>query len=63
MIISPSAISPYKITTFQSGGQTPFSFGNALEFDGVNDYTSSSLTKAELGTSFTIGSWLKLDSY
>jgi len=62
MIISPSAISPYKIPTFQSGGEVPFSFGNALKFDGVNDYTSSSLTKAELGTSFTIGSWLKLDS-
>jgi hypothetical protein len=62
MIISPSAISPYKIPTFQSGGEVPFSFGNALEFDGVNDYTSSSLTKAELGTSFTIGCWLKLDS-
>jgi len=41
MIISPSAISPYKIPTFQSGGGVPpFSFGNALQFDGVNDYVS-----------------------
>ena len=41
MIISPSAITPYKIPTFQSGGGVPsFSFGNALEFDGVNDYVS-----------------------
>jgi hypothetical protein len=62
MIISPSAISPYKIPTFQSGGEVPFSFGNALKFDGVNDYTSTPLTKAELGTSFTIGTWIKLDS-
>jgi hypothetical protein len=41
MIISPSAISPYKIPTFQSGGGVPpFSFGNALQFDGVNDFVS-----------------------
>lgn len=43
-------------------GATPFSFGNALQFDGVNDYTSTSITNVELGTSFTIGGWIKLDS-
>jgi len=50
MIISPSAISPYKIPTFQSGGEVPFSFGNALEFDGVNDYVSSYTLTSNVST-------------
>ena len=56
MIISPSAISPYKIPTFQSGGGVPpFSFGNALQFDGVNDYVSfSNLTTT---TTWTVSYW------
>jgi hypothetical protein len=57
MIISPSAISPYKIPTFQSGGQPPFSFGNALKFDGVNDYVSfSNITTT---TTWSISFWFK----
>ena len=62
----PSAAAAYSVRRLSSDYATPtnseFSFGGALQFDGVNDYTSSSLTKAELGTSFTIGCWLKLDS-
>ena len=57
MIISPSAISPYKIPTFQSGGGvTPFSFGNALKFDGVNDYVS--YTDLETNSSYTLSLWI-----
>ena len=56
MIISPSAISPYKIPTFQSGGEVPFSFGNALEFDGVNDFVD--ITELSLSGQFTISMWI-----
>ena len=62
MIISPSAISPYKIPTFQSGGEVPFSFGNALEFDGVNDYVSyPSLTPLNSSTQASYSFWLKIN--
>jgi hypothetical protein len=56
MIISPSAISPYKIPTFQSGGEVPFSFGNALQFDGVNDFVD--ITEISLSGQFTISMWI-----
>lgn len=59
MIISPSSISPYKIPTFQSGGGVPpFSFGNALKFDGTDDFVSlSPITLSSEG--FTISFWNK----
>ena len=58
MIISPSAISPYKIPTFQSGGEVPFLFGNALKFDGTDDFVSlSPITLSSAG--FTISFWNK----
>lgn len=60
MIISPSAISPYKIPTYQSGGGTPpFSFGNALKFDGVNDYVS--FPSLSITGAFTFNFWFKAD--
>ena len=67
MIISPSVISPYKIQTFQSGGEVPFSFGNALKFDGVNDYVNtpndsfSSLFYNANGK-YTVSIWVKPNS-
>ena len=58
MIISPSAISPYKIPTFQSGGGAPpFSFGNALQFDGVNDFVNFNDTYLNGKTVFTVNMW------
>jgi hypothetical protein len=59
MIISPSVISPYKIQTFQSGGQTPFSFGNALEFDGVNDVVNTDNISIGVAASFNF--WINTD--
>jgi len=56
MIISPSAISPYKIPTFQSGGEIPFSFGNALKFDGTDD-NATSTTKTITGI-YSVHFWL-----
>jgi len=58
MIISPSAISPYKIPTFQSVGEVPFSFGNALQFDGVNDYVSV-VPIFQNNNIFTVNCWFK----
>jgi hypothetical protein len=87
MIISPSAISPYKIPTFQSGGapfvglldtypnapaaysvrqlssdyakptDSEFSFGNALEFDGADDYVDFSTIN--LTDTYTLSFWVK----
>ena len=60
MIISPSAISPYKIPTFQSGGVVPpFSFGNALQFDGVNDFVD--FTPVSFTGNFTINFWVNMN--
>lgn len=60
MIISPSAISPYRIATYQSGGGTPpFSFGNALRFDGINDYVLL-ITKVTNVTQQTMSWWSRL---
>ena len=63
MIISPSAISPYKIPTFQSGGGVPpFSFGNALKPDGFNDLVSIPSGGIAVGSNdFTISFWVKVN--
>jgi hypothetical protein len=62
MIISPSAISPYKIPTFQSGGEVPFSFGNALQFDGVNDKVSIGQNLSNVGD-VTLSVWFKVNAF
>jgi hypothetical protein len=41
------------------GGEVPFSFGNALDFDGVNDYVS--FTPIPL-TDFTVNLWFNVDA-
>lgn len=50
-----------KATIFKnnaSGGQVPFSFGNALKFDGVNDYASS--VQKTITGSYSMFFWIKL---
>lgn len=68
MIISPSSISPYKIPTFQSGGGAPpFSFGNALQFDGVNDYVGFTNSQDFVfrdgsgDSPFSVGFWVNMN--
>jgi len=41
---------------FQAVTQAPFSFGNALEFDGVNDYVD--ISELSLSGEFTISMWI-----
>ncbi len=45
----------------QAGNRLPFAFGNALEFDGVNDYVDLGSGAAVLTTAFewTISLWIK----
>ena len=47
---------------FSQSGTPPFAFGNALEFDGINDYVSlgSSLAIADQRT---LGFWFKTDAF
>lgn len=42
------------------GGTPPFSFGNALQFDGVNDYTSFS--NITLATNASFSFWFKISN-
>ena len=45
-----------------AGGETPaFAFGNALQFDGINDYVS--VTETNSLPEYTISSWFKVDSF
>lgn len=56
MIISPTAISPLNLR--QVDGQAPFSFGNALQFDGVNDYVSfTPISNGDVDHSYSM--WIK----
>jgi hypothetical protein len=57
---------------FQSVTQEPFSFGNALQFDGVNDflgigggsdYTFQDALNNYADIPFTFGTWVKVGSY
>ena len=61
--LSASGVSPYNKIRVGSGGgvELPFAFGNALEFDGVNDYLSLESGGAILSTAFewTISLWIK----
>lgn len=61
--LSASGVSPYNKIRVGSGGgvELPFAFGNALEFDGVNDYVSLGSGAAILSTAFewTISLWIK----
>lgn len=47
-----------------SAGTPPFSFGNALQFDGVNDYVSfgGSNVLADPNSAWSVGLWFKLDA-
>lgn len=48
---------------FQSVTQEPFSFGNALQFDGVNDFVShTAYTLGGSGVPFSISAWVKYSS-
>ena len=47
---------------FQSGTQEPFSFGNALQSDGVNDYVRVPNFDYTTGGNFTINLWCILSS-
>ena len=58
MIISPSAISPLNLR--QVDGQAPFSFGNALQFDGVNDFVET--PTISLSSDLTISFYFKVDN-
>ncbi len=40
----------------RGGGQEPFTFGNALQFDGVNDYVD--ISELSLSGEFTISMWI-----
>lgn len=42
---------------YASSGVTPFSFGNALQFDGVNDYVTHSNIAIGAAANFTISFW------
>lgn len=54
------------IRSFKSAdrGLPPFSFGNALQFDGVNDYVSfgGSNVLADPNSAWSVGMWFKLDT-
>jgi hypothetical protein len=45
-----------------AGGGAPFAFGNALEFDGVNDYVSSALSSYTQTNDITLSFWIKEDT-
>jgi hypothetical protein len=45
---------------FQAVTQEPFSFGNALQFDGVNDYVS--LTSLTISGDLTLNFWVKTNN-
>ena len=48
---------------FQAVTTTPFSFGNALQFDGVNDYVvKSGGISCPLNADFTVACWVKRNS-
>lgn len=45
------------------GGATPFSFGNALQFDGVNDYVTLTGSSATSLTEVSVNMWLNLTNW
>ena len=61
--LSASGMSPYnKIRGGALGpAAIPFTFGNALDFDGVNDYVS--VTETNSLPDYTISSWFRADSF
>lgn len=59
-MISATTISPLNRRILDGGGAPPFSFGNALQFDGVNDYVSHNLYS--LSSEFSISFWVKFAS-
>tara|TARA_R110000796_G_scaffold270_2_gene1005 strand:- start:941 stop:2419 length:1479 start_codon:yes stop_codon:yes gene_type:complete len=62
--LSASGMSPYnKIRGGALGpAAVPFAFGNALQFDGVNDYVSFT-SQIDLSGAFTYSIWMKMASY
>ena len=56
-MISATTISPLNRRILDGGGAPPFSFGNALKFDGVNDYVS--IPTITLAGEFSISMWSK----
>ena len=58
-MISPSAISPLNKRVVE--GAAPFSFGNALQFDGVNDFVSiTNLSNLSISNKFSVSFWCKM---
>jgi hypothetical protein len=52
-----------KMGVVGSGGVTiPFAFGNALQFDGVDDYVQFPKITFSTSTDFTISQWIKFDA-
>ena len=45
-----------------SGGTAPFSFGNALEFDGLDDFVEFPPITFSTSSDFTISQWIKFDA-
>ena len=60
-LLSASGVSPYNKIRGGGGVELPFTFGNALEFDGVNDYVALNSGAVVLTTAFdwTISLWIK----
>ena len=50
-----------RVGIYGQGGVVPFAFGNALQFDGVNDYVS--FASINHGITFTFSFWFKPDTF
>ena len=63
-MISATTISPLN-RRIVDGGAPPFSFGNALQFDGVNDFVSfgGSNVLADPDSAWSFGGWFNLTNF
>lgn len=61
MIISPQRTSPFSLPFV--GGTPPFSFGNALEFDGTDDFGTFTNIPFSSYTNASFNFWFKINTF